>query len=231
MSTEFPVDILAFVAEVEARTEKATPGPWSNCGASDGRCQCGLVWSNALDAGVLAAIAEDEQTNSSFSHDQRCDNAIFAANARTDVPTLCQMVRAERTENEALRERLAKLEADRSHVERETLLDLLVRMGNHVYITGGDASALSLEDIHREIFEFQNELTDHKTAGLKEGLAKLEALGPWIEAQRVAERDAGDLAAMDDNELSEAMHTGRADAFAKCGVELSTRAGKDLRKP
>jgi hypothetical protein len=192
VSAELLSEVLLFVAEVETRHAKANSGPidvhrYDNDGGSiayqlqqSGRGE---------DSVVLCAFDDDD--NPRARHD-----AEFAAKAWTDVPALCRLVHSRQelldqaiaaadvaatalemcaAENATLCERIAKLEARSVHVERETLLDLLVRMGNHVYVTGGDAEALSLEDIHQEIFKFQNELTDHKTGGLKEDLAKLES--------------------------------------------------------
>lgn len=75
---------------------------------------------------------------------------------------------------------------------------------------------------------------DHKRelATLRERVAKLEALGPWIEANRLAElRWADEADARGDvNRGSQRMaFEARADAFKQCGYELNNRAGKDLR--
>ena len=67
---------------------------------------------------------------------------------------------------------------------------------------------------------------------LRERVAKLEALGLWIEANRLAElRWADEADARGDvNRGSQRMaFEARADAFKQCGYELNNRAGKDLR--
>lgn len=67
---------------------------------------------------------------------------------------------------------------------------------------------------------------------LRERLAKLESLGPWLEANRVAQlkwaddaKQRGDVNWREQCMILEA----RADAFKQAGYELSNRAGKDLR--
>lgn len=105
------------VEEAEARAKKATEGPWRTCGASEDRCQCGMIWSIPLDGVVLSGIAHDEMTNSFFSHNQMCDNVSFAAHARTDIPALCSAVREQdrraqraEVERDAFGERIKELE-------------------------------------------------------------------------------------------------------------------------
>lgn len=33
-----------------------TPGPWSACGSERGGCQCGMIWSRAVDVPIATAI-------------------------------------------------------------------------------------------------------------------------------------------------------------------------------
>lgn len=68
---------------------------------------------------------------------------------------------------------------------------------------------------------------------LRERIAKLESLGPWIEANRLAQLQwADDADARGDVNRREQRATfeARADAFKQVGYELNNRAGKDLRK-
>lgn len=97
-------DTKRFVEACEARAAKASPGPWGVCGASSGRCQCGMVWSEPLDGAVLSGIATDEMANSFLTHDQMCDNVTFAAHARVDLPEATRIIREQA-------ERINQLEA------------------------------------------------------------------------------------------------------------------------
>ncbi len=40
---------------------KHTPGPWKTCGASAGRCSCGLIWSEPADC-IVAMLSDDEES-------------------------------------------------------------------------------------------------------------------------------------------------------------------------
>ena len=95
----------AFVEACEQRAAKASAGPWTPCGASQGRCQCGMVWSGPLDGAVLSGIATDEMSNSFLTHEQMCDNVAFAAHARVDLPEALRIIREQDTEIERLRKR------------------------------------------------------------------------------------------------------------------------------
>lgn len=71
-----------------------------------------------------------------------------------------------------------------------------------------------------------------RVAELEQYVAKLESLGPWLEANRLAQlkwaeesRLRGDVNCREQGALFEA----RADAFKQAGYELIYRAGKDLR--
>lgn len=76
---------------------------------------------------------------------------------------------------------------------------------------------------------------DHKRelTALRERVAKLEGLGPWIEANRLAQLQWADDAARCDvnRDAQRATFEARAEAFKQCGYELNNRAGKDLRAP
>jgi hypothetical protein len=117
-----PDDVETFVREVEARANKATPGPWETDGGQvvmtvdpvddDADNDDGVDVCEVLHRGKGAGV---------FGN----GTALFIARARTDVPRLVAIVREQgariRTletsttglvdENVALRERLAKLEA------------------------------------------------------------------------------------------------------------------------
>ena len=90
-------DIETMVAEIEARAEKATPGPWKPK----------VVSSCYGTNGVSAGSCEDVVG----MHGASAANCDFIAHAREDVPTLCAMWREAIAERDALRERLAKLES------------------------------------------------------------------------------------------------------------------------
>lgn len=62
---------------------------------------------------------------------------------------------------------------------------------------------------------------------LRERLAKLESLGPWIEVQRVAAQEFAD----NKTGNQRMVHAGRADAFSKVGHELCNRVGKLQKEP
>ena len=72
--TDLPADVMAFVAEVEARAAKATPGPWK-----------AVVAFDRFD------IEQLDGTPVAFNVcDRECD---FIIAARADVPTLCRTLR------------------------------------------------------------------------------------------------------------------------------------------
>jgi hypothetical protein len=65
-----------------------------------------------------------------------------------------------------------------------------------------------------------------------ERIGKLEALGPWIETNRLAQLQWADEAQVrgDVNHAERRVEfEARADAFKQAGYELSARAGRDLR--
>lgn len=92
-------EILRRVKEIEARAERATPGPWgttSKCPIHD-RC----LWIRAIDG---------EKTNGVWGHfgldGATIDDMRFIAHAREDVPWLCQVVRQLVAQCAAMREAL-----------------------------------------------------------------------------------------------------------------------------
>ena len=46
------------LAVLERLYEEASPGEWRPCGASDGYCQCGQLWSIGTDSHILTAHDE-----------------------------------------------------------------------------------------------------------------------------------------------------------------------------
>lgn len=87
--------------EARERADKATPGPWRQCGADRGGCVCALVWSTTADLPVLQA--SDSTDCGEMPHPKRIANAEFAAHARAEVPALAALVQEMATEIERLR--------------------------------------------------------------------------------------------------------------------------------
>lgn len=83
------------IAEIEARHEAATEGPWlfGDYGAE-------MYAPNA--GNKIIGLFGDAEDYTEDPHDDDYDNGIFVAHARADVPALCQTVRALRQENESL---------------------------------------------------------------------------------------------------------------------------------
>ena len=84
------------VAEIAARANAATPGPW-------------VYMTDEAFGGEIRAAGFGEGDNDKFEHvadtpkyDDRPDDMDFIAHARTDVPALCATVRVLRAENEQL---------------------------------------------------------------------------------------------------------------------------------
>jgi hypothetical protein len=88
----------AELEEIRERAEAATSGPWKECGASNGRCQCGQVWSKPADAPVATCNKEwgdgPDMIYGSLPDGHRENNAIFIAASRTDIPALLVTVDA-----------------------------------------------------------------------------------------------------------------------------------------
>lgn len=139
-------------------------------------------------------------------YDQHCETGwacnacgVFSGNEH-DPCENCdnEFIRLE-NETAALRERIAKLESEGAALFASE--QAAVRLAT-------EASALAVSSGER--------------------LAKLESLGLWIEANRVAELDRAKTWA--GCARDEAYVLGREDAFKQVGYELNNRAGKDLRK-
>jgi hypothetical protein len=68
--------------KIREAAEKATPGEWRVCGASDGKCSCRLIWSVAADGVVAkAGCVEDapEQEYEGFTVEQAALNQAYIA--------------------------------------------------------------------------------------------------------------------------------------------------------
>lgn len=121
-------DITERLAEIEARVEGATEGPWrfdpegeSHCG--EPQC-CSEYWDNRI-WGADRVLAESHMLSEA--------DAEFIAHARTDIPWLVEQVRELQAEclrvdeaNTRLGERVRELEA-----ENESLRTALRRKENH----------------------------------------------------------------------------------------------------
>lgn len=78
--------------------------------------------------------------------------------------------------NDDARILLAIIREQRQAVERETLFDLLERLGNHCHVNAPNKYAhLDADGIRKEIFKFIDCLTNQATDELSDRLAKLEA--------------------------------------------------------
>ena len=75
-------------------SEKATAGPWRECGHDRGGCSCGRIWSLGEDLPIAgASMSHDEETRQARTgSEQRKYNAEFIAALvnwfRTQAPTL-----------------------------------------------------------------------------------------------------------------------------------------------
>jgi len=77
--------------EIREREEKATRGPWRQCGADGPKCQCCQIWSTRADIPVALAL---RYTDEAYTGGEGCtllkaqSNADFIAHAREDIPWL-----------------------------------------------------------------------------------------------------------------------------------------------
>lgn len=102
MSTESQELIKCQLAEIEARTLAATPGPWEH-GCDDSPADNSI---EASSGGVVAFVQPYANIrtiikyNAEFSH----QDARFIAHSRTDIPFLIATIRSAWNEIESLRE-------------------------------------------------------------------------------------------------------------------------------
>lgn len=119
------------LAAIEERCAKATPGPW-NYIAPDTYCAQAIVTVGTVrpipdqPGAVLGARELSFDDGDGFTDKQDCDNAIFVAHARTDLPACVEEIKRLRSEvesetrwadqyqreHETLRARVKELEED-----------------------------------------------------------------------------------------------------------------------
>lgn len=195
---KLPADVLAFVAEVDARKAKASPGPWKRVLAFDGY--------------------DIESANGEHVAQAFANNVDFVHHSIEDVPALIAIVRALFDE----------------HVKDA---DRVKRYGDaySYWLSRAAENDAAFVDARNKLIDetAQRELVEAERDELRERIAKLEALGPWIETNRLANLQWADesKARGDVNHREQCLiFEARADAFKQCGYELGIRAGKDLRK-
>jgi len=64
------------------------PGPWSQCGARDGKCSCGQIWSIPADC-VVATVAQYRDGNDGPTPEAATANARLIA-AAPDLLAACE---------------------------------------------------------------------------------------------------------------------------------------------
>ena len=80
------------VAELRELLAKATPGPWRQCGAARGGCQCCMVWTqDSGSAYVAQAISNDPEAPSPDLETAKA-NAALIAESRNALPRLLAAV-------------------------------------------------------------------------------------------------------------------------------------------
>src|SRR5678815_3294372 len=73
--------------------EKPTPGPWVACGAKEGRCQCGVIWSVPRDMPVATVHGKSsEEGEGDTPEDERVANMALIADAPAMLDLLREMV-------------------------------------------------------------------------------------------------------------------------------------------
>lgn len=100
------------IDELERLAKEATPGPWRHCGASDGRCSCGLVWSIAADLPIAAATDGSDDWSKGRWQDQ---HYIAAANPQVvfDLVAEVRRLRADLDLSERARATMLRAVAER----------------------------------------------------------------------------------------------------------------------
>lgn len=90
------------LAEIEERAKAATLGPWVFVDVPGDGAFSGCVV--ATDEDFVTVIAEHPEL------DDRCEDFLFIAEARADIPDLLAYIRQLKAENTTLAERNAELE-------------------------------------------------------------------------------------------------------------------------
>ena len=81
--------------EIQGRADKATPGGWSVCGASEGRCRCGYVFGHDGECYVAMAVNHEYGDVDPYPNDEDFQaNKQFIAHARQDIPFLLEQVKS-----------------------------------------------------------------------------------------------------------------------------------------
>lgn len=82
--------------KIRARLEAATRGPWSECGAERGGCECRQVSSSDGLVALAVAHTDDEGLTGGegYTVDQAKRNATLIANAPTDIAVLLRVAEA-----------------------------------------------------------------------------------------------------------------------------------------
>lgn len=101
----------ADLERIEAEANAIPSGPWHECGAGRGGCECGLVWADGLDA-VVARV--ETEGDISWTKEDITAIARFIAASRTNVPALVAEVRRLKR---ALTDALEGLEEMRPYVD------------------------------------------------------------------------------------------------------------------
>lgn len=102
---------------MDARADKASKGPWVACSANEGKCACGLIWS---EGSYIVAARYHEEQDWMVPEDVEHANTDFISHVRMDYPRVSAALRRANTENAALRAELASLRASVVTAERMT---------------------------------------------------------------------------------------------------------------
>jgi len=93
------------IDEIKKMMAEATPGEWKACGASEGKCQCRLLWTVAdkeneyVIARTLTEKDDDCTGGEGCDHEQACANLAFIA----ALPEIAQLAIEQAEEIERLK--------------------------------------------------------------------------------------------------------------------------------
>lgn len=90
----------ADIDELEKALAAATAGPWKRCGASDGNCQCSLVWTPDGQALVHASPTPDEGIPAASESRENANLIALLRNAAPALLTELRRLRASEAEAE-----------------------------------------------------------------------------------------------------------------------------------